>query len=161
MSSAQKAPQNTDGREVEVLEIQPCNERTIKCSRSLIEIESTLPISVKRSMVQRMKEPDITTNPYNSDSSDDEASEDAKLEQLESFIYGAFSLKVSNAHQIFPTPRWALGKVPLTPDGTGTGVNVPTTVLTEDTELQIQVLIELDPSSGMLMVRSKYIKGPI
>ena len=49
----------------------------------------------------------------------------------------------------------------LRPDGSGIEVNVPTTVPTEDTELQIHVLIELNASSGMLMVRSKYIKSPI
>ena len=98
MPSAHKAPQNTNGREVEVLEVQPCNDKTIICSRSLIDIKQTLPNLVKRSIVQRMKEPDMTTNPYDSEFSDDEASEDAKLEQLESFIYDAFSLKLSNAY---------------------------------------------------------------
>lgn len=150
-----------NGRDVEVLEVQPCNQRTIKCSQSLIHIENVLPHSIKRSMVHRMKEPDITTNPYESDSSDDGTSDDAELERLESFIYSAFSLKISNAHQIFPTPRWAMGRAPLTPDGSGTSVNIPTTVPAKDIELQVQVLIELDQSSGKLIVRSQYKKGPI
>ena len=158
MPASHKASRKAKGKNHVILEVIPYNDAAVKCSRSLIENQATLPASIKQSMECRTKQPDPSTNCYESDSDEgDLLTWEDYDEKLGSTNVAVFVLTLHNKQR----SGWVFGKISTDPSNDATLMNVPTTVPKEGVQNQAQVIIQFAPISGVLLVRSMNKNGPI
>lgn len=138
-----------------VVEAVPSNEYAVKCSHRLYQKLATLPQPIAQSMIPRTKYPDTMLNPFISDSSDsaDGHVVEEALGKPKRFMYGIYSLTWANIQRTNLGEAWAVGEATSEATEDDEGINIPTADLSDRSSSRVQMLIQIDPSCGIPVIR--------